>query len=152
MRLERKLGQSEIENLGLAALRDEDIRGCDVAVDDALGVRHVQCVRDLNAEIEQHLGLQRLPRDEVLKGLPLQELHDDEVLSLVLADLMDSANIGMVQGGSCPRFTLKSLQRLMIGCELIGQELQSNVAAQTQVFGLIDHTHAAAAQPFQDTV
>ena len=74
------------------------------------------------------------------------------MLSFVLADLMDRANIGMIQGGSCPRFTLKSLQRLMIGCELIGQELQSNVAAQTQVFGLIDHTHAAAAQPFQDTV
>ena len=36
----------------------------------------------------------------------------------------------------------------MIGRELIGQELQSNVAAQTQVFGLIDHTHATAAQPF----
>src|SRR5436309_12271873 len=65
---------------------------------------------------------------------------------------MDRANIGMIQGGSCPRFTLKSLQRLMIGRELIGQELESNVAAQTQVFGLIDHTHATAAQSFQDAV
>src|SRR6266571_1994103 len=65
---------------------------------------------------------------------------------------MDSANIGMVQGGSCPRFPLKSFQRLMIGREPIGQELQSNVAAQTQVFGLIDHTHAAATQLLQDAV
>src|SRR5436190_16207898 len=65
---------------------------------------------------------------------------------------MDRANIGMIQGGSCPRFTLKSLQRLMIGRELIGQELESNVAAQTQVFGLVDHTHATAAQSFQDAV
>src|SRR2546428_7329780 len=88
----------------------------------------------------------------VLKGLPLQELHDDKVLSLVLADLVDRANIGMIQGGSCPRFTLKSLQRLMIGRELIGQELESNVAAQAQVFGLVDHTHAAATQLLQDTV
>src|SRR5205809_6142718 len=40
----------------------------------------------------------------------------------------------------------------MIGRELIGQELESNVAAQTQVFGLIDHTHATAAQSFQDAV
>ena len=40
----------------------------------------------------------------------------------------------------------------MIGRELIGQELQSNVAAQTQVFGLIDHTHAAATQLLQDAV
>src|SRR5437773_4306535 len=40
----------------------------------------------------------------------------------------------------------------MIGRELIGQELQSNVAAQTQVFGLVDHTHAAATQLLQYAV
>ena len=35
---------------------------------------------------------------------------------------------------------------------LIGQELGSNVAAQTQVFGLVDHTYAAATQLLQNTV
>src|SRR6266566_9074354 len=152
MWLGRELGQPEVQNLRLPAAGHENVRRLDVSVDDPLSVGRVQCVGDLNAEIEQPLGLQRPSCNEVLKGLPLQELHDDKVLSLVLADLMDRANIGMIQGGSCPRFTLKSLQRLMIGRELIGQELQSDVAAQTQVFGLIDHTHATAAQLFQDAV
>src|SRR5205809_5352506 len=120
MRVGHEFRQPEIQNLGLATLRHEDVCGFDVPVDDAPGVCRVQCVGDLNAEIEQHLGLQRPSCDEVLKGLPLQEFHYDKVLSLVLSDLMDSANIGMVQTGSCPCFTLKSLQRLMIGRKLIG--------------------------------
>ena len=52
MRLGGELGKPEIENLGLAALRDEDAGGFDVPVDDTLGVRRIQCIGNLNGEIE----------------------------------------------------------------------------------------------------
>jgi hypothetical protein len=47
--------QSEIENLGMSSLRDEDICGFDVAVDDASSVSGVERVCDLDAEIERCL-------------------------------------------------------------------------------------------------
>ena len=40
----------------------------------------------------------------------------------------------------------------MISRERIGQEFQSDVAAQTQVFGLVDHTHPAAAELLENAV
>jgi len=40
--LERDLGQPEIENLRLTAIRDEDVRGLDVPVNDALRVCGVE--------------------------------------------------------------------------------------------------------------
>jgi len=43
----RHFGQPKVENLSVPALRNEDVRGLDVAMDDARGVRGVQCVRHL---------------------------------------------------------------------------------------------------------
>jgi hypothetical protein len=45
--------QPEVENLRVPAGGDEKIRGFDVAVDDALGMRGIERVGDFNAEVEQ---------------------------------------------------------------------------------------------------
>ena len=44
------LSQSEVENLGVSAFGDENVRGLDVAVNDAAGVGRVESVGDLDAE------------------------------------------------------------------------------------------------------
>ena len=41
-------------------VRYKDVRGLDVPVNDSLGVRSVQCIRDLDAEIEHRFSFQRL--------------------------------------------------------------------------------------------
>ena len=45
----RELRQAKIQNLGMAALGDENISWLDVAVNDTFRVRGVQCVGDLDA-------------------------------------------------------------------------------------------------------
>ena len=47
------LGQTEIQNLGVAAIGDENVRGLDVAVDDALLVRGVKRIGNFDGEIEE---------------------------------------------------------------------------------------------------
>ncbi len=64
----------------------------------------------------------------------------------MLPNLIDGADIGMVQGGSCLRFPLKPGQRLGVFGYRIRQKLQGDKAAQGYVLSLIDHTHAAAAK------
>jgi hypothetical protein len=59
------LGKAEIENLGVSAFGDKNIRGLDVAVNDALGVRGVERVGDFDGEREYRLGLQRTAADLV---------------------------------------------------------------------------------------
>jgi hypothetical protein len=51
----RHFCEAEIQNLGVAPLGHKDVRRFDVPVDDALGVRCVQPVRDLNGDVEQTL-------------------------------------------------------------------------------------------------
>ena len=59
-----KLGETEIENLGVASLRHEDVRRLDVPVKDAFAVSCIQSIGDLYRERQRPLGVKRSSRDQ----------------------------------------------------------------------------------------
>src|SRR5262249_51815684 len=79
-------------------------------------------------------------------------LHDDHGLLIVFFYLMNRADIRVIQSGCRTCFTLKPLQSRGIPDQTLRQELKSYMALQLQVFGLIDHTHAAATELLDDAV
>src|SRR6202034_1248927 len=88
----------------------------------------------------------------MLQRQPLQILHDDERLTILSPDFVDRADIRMIQCRSCFRFSLKSSQRLRLFGYIIRQELERDKAVQAEVFSLVDHTHPAATELFDDAV
>ena len=70
LRLQRHFRQPEIENLRLTSVRDEDVRGLDVPVDDAFRMCGIQCIGDLDAQIDHGFDLQRLATDAVPERRP----------------------------------------------------------------------------------
>ena len=48
--VERDLSQTEVEDLGVAALGDENVGGLNVTVDDAFAVRGIQAIGDFDGE------------------------------------------------------------------------------------------------------
>jgi hypothetical protein len=62
----RDLRQTEIENLGMSALGEEDIRRLDIPVDNACGMSGIECVGDLDPEGQSRFDLQRLATDSML--------------------------------------------------------------------------------------
>ena len=68
------------------------------------------------------------------------------------ADVVDGADVGMVQSGSGARFAPEALEGLRIAGDIVGQKFQSDEAAQARVFGFVDDAHAAAAELFDDAV
>ena len=93
-----------------------------------------------------------LPTISVLEGYAVEELHGNEGLLAVLADFVDGADVGMIEGGGGARLAAKTLQSLGIAGEIVGQEFERDEAAECGVLGLIDDTHAAAAQLFENPV
>ncbi len=65
---------------------------------------------------------------------------------LVFADVVDGADVGMIQRRRRARFPLKTLARLRILGQLFGKELQGHAAAEALIFRLVNHAHSAAAQ------
>ena len=83
-------------------------------MNDAFAVRGIERIRDLNGQQEQLLIIQRTAGDDVFERQAVQILHGDECSSLLLPDVVNGADIGMIQGGCRLRFPLETRQRLRI--------------------------------------
>jgi hypothetical protein len=89
---------------------------------------------------------------KVLQGLAIQKLHGNERLATLLADIVDRADVGMVQGRRCLRFPAEPLQRLPVLGHVFGQELQGHKTVKPGVLGLVDNPHATAPELLDDAV
>jgi len=136
----------------VAAFGDEDIGRFDIAMNDAFSVRCIECVSDFDAHRQQYFGFQRPARDAMLQRHSVQKLHGDEGMTLVLADVMNRANVWVIQGGGGLCFTLESSQSLRVFGHLVGQKFQGDEAVQAGIFGFVYHSHAAAAELLDDPI
>ena len=111
--LRRRLGDTEIEQLR-APCRQEDIRRFDVTMNDSGGVRCRKRLGQCNRRLHHNGQVERALEQPLVERFALEELHDDEGLVFRrFADVVDGADVRMVQRGDRPRFTLKPL-----ACEL----------------------------------
>ena len=92
------------------------------------------------------------PLNQMLERLPFQQLHGDEVLTARFVDLVNRANVRVIQRGCSKRFRLKSFTCSRIILHFYRQELQRDMPVQSKVFGFVHHTHAAATELLQDAI
>jgi hypothetical protein len=121
-------------------------------MNDAFAVRRVERVGDFDPEIEQLLGFQRSAERQLAKSLAFQILHRDERLFLVLPDLVNGANVRVIQSRSCSCLATKAFKSKLIAGHVIGKKLQGGKAAKLGVFGLVNDTHATTAQLLHNAV
>jgi len=74
-----------------------NVGGLDVAVDDAFAVGGVEGVGDFNSERKQRVHGQRAAGDATLQSFAFQIFHGDEGHAVLFADVVDGADVGMVQ-------------------------------------------------------
>lgn len=151
-RLELNFANPTVKNLHLAALGDEDVRRLDIAVDDAARMRRFQRIRDLNSIIQDHIERQRLVVDPVLQRLAIEEFHGDERLAAVRSDVVNRADVRVIERGCGLRLALESFERRGIVRRFVRQKLQRDRTAKPRVFGLEYDAHPATAEFFEDAI
>jgi len=117
-----------------------------------MGVGGVQRIGDLGSERQQHSNLQRAPGDAIAERQPVQKLHGDEGFAALPADVVNGANIGMIQRGGGLSLELKSRQRVRVSGNLFRQELEGHEAMQPRVLSFVHHAHTATTQFLEDAV
>ena len=98
----------------MPAFGDEYIVRFDVAMDDSLGVRRVQRVGDLNRQARNGFQFERASADGLLQGLAIEQFHRQVNVAAVFADIVNGADIRMIQGRRRLRFSSKSFEGLRI--------------------------------------
>src|SRR5437867_2278554 len=115
-------------------------------------MRGVEPARDLSGEIQQVVYFERAAFDATLQSLALEEFHHQEWLAFKLIDIINRANVWMVQRGGHSSFSPKPRQRVGITNESRGKKLQGDKPAQLGVFRFVHDAHPAATDPFDDPI
>ena len=147
-----QLRQTKIQDLDVAALGYKDVRRLDVTVNDSLAVGGAESIRNFDPPFKDVVERQRFAGDAMLEGGAVHEFHGDKRLAVLLADLVDCADVGMIQRGCRTRLSAKAFQSLWILCEVFGEKFERDKPAEGWILRLVDNTHAAAAQLFDDSI
>jgi hypothetical protein len=141
----RNLGQTEIQDLDLAIQSDKNVCRLDVAMNDAFGMQRFQRFRNLYRDVEYRFHFEGLAcLHPLFEALALQLLHDDKGMAVVVLDIVDGADVRVVQAGRRPRFAFEAVQRLAVADHVVRDELQGHMPAEAKVFSLINNAHASA--------
>ena len=119
---------------------------------NSAGVSGIERVRNLDPQFQQLFNFEGMALDLVFEGCAVQILHGDECLALLLADVIDGADILMVQSGRRLRFALEAGERLRVSGNFIGEELERYKTVQPCVLGLVHNTHAPTADLLDNPV
>ena len=83
-------------------------------------MRGIECVGDLNSERQQYFCFQGAPGNAVLQRRALQVLHNEKGTALLLADVINRADVRVIQGGCSSRLPLETAERLAISSYIVG--------------------------------
>jgi hypothetical protein len=144
----RRFRQPEVEQLrdwrpGRARAREEDVGGFEIAMDDAGPVRLVERVSDLDRDPQRVVDVERAKFQTSLERFALQELHDQERPAVLVPDVVERADVGMIQLRDRPRLAVEPFAKLRVGGQRFGQDLDRDDAIEPRIASLIDLAHAA---------
>jgi hypothetical protein len=88
----------------------------------------------------------------VLQRHALEIFHGDKRHAILLADVVNGADIGMVQGRGRLCFALEARQSLRIAGHFVRQKLERDETVKPSVFGFVHDAHAAAAKLLNNAV
>jgi hypothetical protein len=115
-------------------------------------MRRVECVRNLDTQIQDAIHFHRLAGDHVLEGHPLKQFHHDQGVPIVLDDVVDRTDAGMIQGGRGLCLAAETRDGLKVKGNVVRKELERDQPMKASVFGLVNDAHPTAPDLFDDEV
>ena len=114
-------------------------------MDDAGRVRGGERAGHLDAVAERLLERQPAAREPARERLAFEELHDQEVGAILLADVEERADVRVTEARDDARLTRQALPRRRILRAAWRQDLDGDSPIEPGIEGFVDLAHAAGA-------
>ena len=121
-------------------------------MDDAFLVRGFERVGDLTRGDECLLNWHRARRETLDDGLAFDELEHEAADAVGLLQSVDRANVRMVQRRQHPRLAFEARKPIRVRQEVVGHDLDGDIAAQLRVVGTIHVAHSTGAEERENFV
>ncbi len=150
----RGAGDPEVGHACLAVVVDQDVRGLDVAVHDAVLVGELERPRGLDADAHGEPEWQlAVSGDDLLQVRAVDQAHDDEVAAhLVGAGVMDRDDVRVEERGRVPRLPPESLDERVILRIRRSKDLDGHLPCQHLVLCPIHDGHTALAEDLEQAI
>jgi hypothetical protein len=135
-----------------AGFRQHYVCRLQVAMHHAALVRSLQPLANLNPIFQHQFGWKRALRQAFGQRLAFQELHDQEVDAILMADVVQGANVGMVQGRYSAGLAIETLLGVWIIRKMTRQDFYCDRAIKASVLRSIYLAHTAGAERRDDFV
>ena len=136
--------QTEIEQLH-AVPREEHVRWLEIAMDDAPRVERRERRQDAEADRQCLRDVERAAFQPLRQRLALEQLHGDVELAALLANLVELADVGMIDAGRRPRLAPEPPARGLVARER-RHGLERDGAPQPLVLCRVHDSHSALGQ------
>src|SRR5579863_3133583 len=121
-------------------------------MNDAPAVSFVERVGNLDSDFQQLFDEERTFINPRGQSFTFDVLHHEEIGAVLRADIVERADVRMVQRGDSPRFALKALARFRRFGKMLGQNFDGDGAVEARIAGAINLTHAARTYTCDDFV
>ena len=146
-----RLRQTEVQQLR-AHLREHDVAGLQIAMDDARPVGSVESRRDLDRNGERLADRDRALRQPIGERLAFEVLHDEVGCPGLFADVVQRTDMRMVELGNRAGFAIEALTRLRVGRKGRWEDLDGDGAIEPRIAGFVHLSHSTRADQRQDLV
>ena len=113
---------------------------------DTLTVRNRQRLSHSNPNLVDFVERQRALFQSLSQGLAFQKLHHQIVGAILRADVVELADVGMIQRGNGPGLALHALFQFRRRRKMRGENFDRNGTIEARVEAAVNFSHAARAQ------
>ena len=115
-------------------------------MDNALPVRDCQRLGDSDANLENFVQRHRTSTKAFGKSLTFEELHHQVIGAILRADVIEMANVRMVQRGNGPGLALHALLEFRRRRKMRSENFNRYCAVETGIERTVNFPHSAGAQ------
>jgi hypothetical protein len=98
---------------------------------------------DIESVLDQFAARKSSGGQDFAKRLAFEKLRDKKPDAVLLTDIVNREDVGMIQRAQDFRFMLETMKAVGIGGESRRQNFQSDRAIETRVTGSVNLTHAS---------